>query len=210
MDIFMGLILAIAVSIDGLSVGIIYGMKGIKIPLFSQLIIVVATSAAFVTAMNFGNVIMSFFHPTTAKIIGVSLLSVIGIWSLLEAFSRESNEKDKKTIAIFRITTLGLVVKILREPIAADTDTSGVIDIKEALLLGIALALDAFAAGFGASAAGFQIIWTTILISVTSLLFLSVGLCIGCKKLFFSKKIIIKCLPGTLLLALAIFKAIQK
>ena len=60
-------------SIDGLSVGYLRN-KGIKIPWFSQLIIVLTTSAAFMSAMSFGSVFMSFFPPTTAKFIGAILL----------------------------------------------------------------------------------------------------------------------------------------
>lgn len=210
MTVFTGIILAIAVSIDGLSVGIIYGMKDIKIAWLSQIIILSATSCAFVTAMLFGNAAISFFHPAKAKIIGAVILLALGIWSLIEALSRESSSKSEKTIAIFRIKPLGLAVKILREPTAADINTSGVIDIKEALLLGSALALDAFGAGFGAAAAGFGIIWTTILVSITSLLFLSVGLYIGSKKLVYLNQKVTIYLPGALLIALAVFKMFQK
>ncbi len=206
MTVFTGIILAIAVSIDGLSVGVIYGMKNIKIPWFSQLIIVLATSTALVTAMIFGNMAISFLDPTKAKFVRAILLFVLGTWSLLEASSRESKSKNKETVAVFQIKPLGLIVKILREPTKADADISGIIDIKEALLLGAALALDAFGAGFGAAAVGFEIIWTTVLVSITSLLFLSVGLNIGRKKLVYLNHKSTKYLPGALLIALAVFK----
>ncbi|HHY70830.1 MAG TPA: sporulation membrane protein YtaF, partial [Thermoanaerobacterales bacterium] len=82
MTVFTGIILAIAVSIDGLSVGVIYGMKNIKIPWFSQLIIVLATSTALVTAMIFGNMAISFLDPTKARSVRAILLFVLGTWSL--------------------------------------------------------------------------------------------------------------------------------
>jgi putative sporulation protein YtaF len=209
LTVLAGIILAIAVSIDGLSVGIIYGMKNIKIPWLSQIIIVLTTSCAFVTAMIFGNAVISFIHPTIAKYMGAILLFLLGLWSLLEASSRDSSKKSKETIAIFCIKPLGLVVKILREPTVADTDISGMIDIKEALLLGAALALDALGAGLGAAAAGYGIIRTTFFVSITSLLFLEVGLHIGRKKPVLLNEKSTKYLPGFLLLALAIIKVSQ-
>ncbi len=209
MDAFAGTILAIAVSIDGLSVGIIYGMKGIRLPWSSQLIIVLATSCAFAFAMFFGNVAVRFFHPVLANFIGAIILLFLGAWSLLEAFSRKSSNKREKTVVAFRIKSLGLVVKILREPTMADINTSGVIDTKEALLLGVALALDAFGAGFGAAAAGFGLGLTTILVSIASFVFLSIGLYIGRRKLVFLQKKSTKYLPGILLITLAIIRALQ-
>lgn len=130
------------------------------------------------------------------------------MWRLLQG--KVTKKKPKGTVAVLRIKPLGLVVKVLREPTVADTDTSGIIDIKEALLLGAALALDALGAGFGAAAAGFGVIWATILVSVTSLLFLTVGLHIGREKLVFLNQKLTKYFPGFLLLTLAVIKAFQK
>src|SRR5699024_2092555 len=45
---------------------------------------------------------------------------------------------------------------ILKDPTKADNDESGIISISEATVLGIALALDAFAAGFGAAMLGYS------------------------------------------------------
>jgi putative sporulation protein YtaF len=208
LSIFTSLILAIAVSIDGLSVGIIYGMKGIKVPWFSQLIIALATSTALMIAMCFGNVIMNFFNPVLARFLGALILFAMGIWSFWEASSKHTGKDIQETVATFKIKPLGLVITILKEPVIADADTSGVIDSKEAFLLGTALAMDAFGAGFGAAVAGFQLIWTTILVTVMSLLFLSAGLSIGRKKIWTGGGWA-KYLPGGLLLALAVIKALK-
>ena len=57
------------------------------------------------------------------------------------------------------------------------------------------------------AAAGFGIIWTTTLVSIASLIFLSIGLYIGRKKLVFLNQKLTKYLPGTLLLVLAFIKS---
>ena len=116
--------------------------------------------------------------------------------------------KNKDIIASFRIKT-PKVVKKSREPTTADADISGFID-KRRLYCWDSSSPDAFGAGFGAACAGFKIIWSTILVSVMSLLFLSIGLNIGNKKLVFLNERLTKYLPGYLLLALAAFKALKK
>ena len=46
------------------------------------------------------------------------------------------------------------MIQILRKPTVADFDKSGTISAGEALLLGIALSVDSFGAGIGASLLG--------------------------------------------------------
>lgn len=69
----------------------------------------------------------------------------------------ESRAADLATLMRIRIRGLGIVVQVLREPGRADMDRSGAIDAGEALVLGVALGLDALAAGFGASLIGFHL-----------------------------------------------------
>src|SRR5699024_11211761 len=64
---------------------------------------------------------------------------------------------------------------ILKDPTKADNDESGIISISEATVLGIALALDAFAAGFGAAMLGYSPFITAIFIALMSGLFLYSG-----------------------------------
>jgi putative sporulation protein YtaF len=55
-----------------------------------------------------------------------------------------------------KVKPLGIVIKVFYDPVMADLDESGDIDLKEALTLGVALGLDAFSAGLGVSIAGFS------------------------------------------------------
>lgn len=203
--IITSIILAVAVSIDSLSVGMIYGIRGIKIPIFSRLIIALTTFIAFIISMAFGASIQTYLLPRNAQILGAVILLIMGIWLLLKTIIG-INEDVTKTIATFNIKSLGVVIKILREPVSADTDTSGIIDPREAHLLGIALALDAFGAGFGAAIAGFNVLTTTLLVTLSSLVFLSVGLTVGHKKQFIVKEKNLEFLPALLLILLAVIK----
>lgn len=211
MATLLNIILAMSVSIDGFSIGVIYGIKGIKIPWISQLIIALSTSLSITAGMVFGKAIESFLSPSIAKFIGVIILFIMGIRSLKEAMDKDNNDlTDVPPIATFRIKSLGLAVMILREPTIADQDISGVIDPNESLFLGIALAMDAFGAGIGAAAAGFHVMTTVFLVTVMSILFLSMGLYIGSKKIPFFEKSWARFLPGSLLIALAATKAFHK
>jgi len=212
LDILSNIVLAVAVSIDGFSIGVIYGMKGIKIPWLSQLIIALATSAALSVAMVFGKAVEAVLNPGAARLIGVAILLATGIWSIMEAVKRSgsSGQNRPKTIATLKIRPMGLVVMILREPAIADRDISGVIDSKEAFLLGTALAMDAFGAGIGAAAAGFNVVFTVILVTIMSVVFLSAGLYTGAKKIPGLEDGWARFLPGGLLLALAVTKAFHR
>ncbi|MDN5302687.1 MAG: hypothetical protein PWQ60_2201 [Thermoanaerobacteraceae bacterium] len=212
LEILSNIVLAIAVSVDGFSIGIIYSMKGIRIPWFSQFIIALATSVALSVALVFGKAMEAFLNPSVARFIGVAILLAIGIWSMMEAVKRSgsSGQDRMKTIAALKIKPLGLVVMILREPAIADRDISGVIDPREAFLLGTALAMDAFGAGIGAAAAGFNAVLTITLVTIMSVLFLSAGLYTGAKRIPGMENGWAKFLPGGLLFALAVTKALHR
>jgi putative sporulation protein YtaF len=202
------LVFAVTLSIDSFFAGSTYGMKNIKISWKSQLILTAAASLALMLSMTFGGIVEKILNPVVAKYFGALILSVIGLWSLISAFKDQNLKNGKKNIiASFKIRPIGVVVKILREPALADADESGAIDPKEAVLLGAALALDSLGAGFGAAAAGFDIYLTTLFVALMSAFMLSIGIHIGRKfPGFKSNKI--KYVPGSLLITLALIKAL--
>ncbi|MGB9812228.1 MAG: sporulation membrane protein YtaF [Thermovenabulum sp.] len=172
------MLLAVAVSIDSLSFGIIYGMRNIKIPVFSQTVIALFSGTVFFIAMVMGSVLRSFLSESFAETLGSFIFFVIACSYLLKANLKYCH---KDTIATFSIKSLGIIIKILKEPESADMNVSGEIDLKESVFLGMALAIDAVAAGLGAAASGFSIILTSFLIAVFEFLFLYFGHLLGKK-----------------------------
>ena len=81
----------------------------------------------------------------------------------------QSKKKDKNK-------KFELFFSVLNKPDQADLDNSGVISGKEALLLGFALALDAFGSGLGAAMLGYSPLITATLISFMSGLFVFLGI----------------------------------
>lgn len=205
MKLFMILMLALAVSGDGFLVGVAYGVKKIRIPLLSLIVIALASSSAITVSMICGKGLASILNPDLASRAGAILLIVIGIYFLLQAWTERLNslgeDYDKPLITI-RIKPLGVIVQILKEPSSADLDSSGEINSREAFFLGLALALDALGAGLGAAMAGFNILITALFVGMIKFILVNSGLYVG--KIVLNQKWvnITTLLPGIILIAI--------
>lgn len=179
MDFSTGLLLlVIAVSLDGLTVGVTYGMKNVKIPFIALFIIMICSGTVVMTSMSMGHMLQLFISEKATNILGGFIFIFLG---LVVLFSILNTSKPSKTTkrhekSNTKLTSLKTVLKF---PQKADLDQSGSISLWEAVLLGIALALDAFGAGLGASLLGYPPLLTTVLIALMSGFFLFIGCQIG-------------------------------
>ncbi|GGB48512.1 sporulation membrane protein YtaF [Fictibacillus barbaricus] len=202
-------LLALAVSLDSFGAGLTYGIKSIKIPFRSIVIIAICSAFTFLFSMLLGFTLEQFISHKTSEVLGGLILLGIGIYSLWQVFlpEKENIEKEPKNIMLFEIKSLGIVIHILKKPVIADIDKSGSITGWEAVLLGIALSLDAFGAGIGAALIDLSPILTTLCIAVMSSLFLWGGMALGLY--FFNKTNWMKrlsILPGVLLIVMGLLK----
>lgn len=194
-------LLACALSLDGFGVGVTYGLRKIRIPMLSIVIISACSGIIIYLSMQIGVWIAQYVSPEYCKWIGAIILIGIGSWALIQLFlSKSSGEEEdqaniesdvipsikedphevtKKTVFLFEIKLFGLVIQILKTPSVADVDRSGSISASEAALLGVALSLDAFGAGLGAALLGFSPLWTSISIAIASGTFLYMGTRVG-------------------------------
>jgi putative sporulation protein YtaF len=219
---FLSLVLfAFAVSLDGFGAGVAYGMRRIKIPWFSLVIICLASSLAISLSMFFGHLTGSFFAPVWADRIGSFILVVMGCWIILQAWKSRAirkslveekgdktsyakdNKENEKTV-IISIRFLGIVIQILREPERADFDHSGTINTKEAAVLGFALAMDALGAGFGVAMTGFTPFLTPVVVGIFKFILVSGGLYLGAHKINGRLGEKAAFLPGVVLILLGI------
>ncbi|GIQ69828.1 sporulation membrane protein YtaF [Xylanibacillus composti] len=186
------LLLALAVSLDGFGVGVMYGIRKIRIPAVSILIIAICSGLVIWCSMQIGAVLLHFLSPAVAKMIGAFILIGIGIWAIWQMIAHKNSNASEsppaqpdpkrdspKTVIHVEIRQLGIVIDILRTPVKADMDRSGTISATEAGLLGLALSLDALGAGLGAALLGFSPLWTSLLIGITCGAFIATGLQIG-------------------------------
>ncbi len=160
--------------------------------------------------MMIGKAIAWFISPHITEILGGVILISIGAWVIYQFFKSdnkgESLEEKDPYILKLEIKSLGIVIQILRKPMTADIDQSGTINGIEALLLGLALSLDAFGAGVGAAMFGFEPLLTAAVIAFMSSSFLWVGLRSGFLLSYWSWLNRLSFLPGILLIVIGLMK----
>ncbi|HHU63075.1 MAG TPA: sporulation membrane protein YtaF [Clostridiales bacterium] len=205
------LILSVAISIDSFSIGVSYGIKKLRIPIFPFVLIISESTASLLLSRAIGDTINMFVSPKISAIISCMMLLGLGLWmffhSLVTLNSRHKKESNfDKTSTNKNLKLIEIIMAILKEPSQADMDVSGEINTKEALILGIALALDSFGAGLGASIGEFNMMVIIILTTVFNVTFLSLGLTIGHRlsRLWSHNKI--ELTPGILLIMLGILR----
>lgn len=163
MDGLSAAALALALSVDGLAVGIAYGMRDIRIPFRSLLIVGCCSAACFALALLTGKFVARIVDVSAPHIIGSTILILLGSWHVAKGWLDKKRattdgtsvaRESFGTLLRIRIRGLGVVVQVLREPGKADLNRSGSIETGEAFLLGLALGLDATAVGFGAAFMG--------------------------------------------------------
>lgn len=219
------LLLAFAVSVDGFGVGVTYGLRRIRIPFLSVIIIACCSGFIIWLSMQVGTLIAAYMPETVAKDVGACVLIGIGIWALvqLKRGKEEDGAGEKKPpvitkvedrthpvlVMIVELKRLGLVIQILKTPQAADVDRSGVISASEAVMLGVALSLDAFGAGLGAAMLGLPPLLTALTIAAASAFFLLGGLGFGFKFSNWKGMQALSLLPGIMLIVMGIMKLLN-
>lgn len=202
MLIFQAMLFALALSLDGFGVGFSYGMRKISIPKLPFLIICSSSALAISLSMLIGKFLAAVIPYEIANKTGSLLLIFMGLWILTQSIIL--NIIPENRIYKLRIKNLRLIVNILKEPVKADIDSSGIIDIKEALFLGIALAMDALGAGFAAAMAGYSPYFTPLCVAIAKFILVSLGLFLGKEFSFIKMKNEMSLLPGGLIILLGL------
>lgn len=199
------LVLALAVSLDSLSVGFTYGVKKMRVPGFSLMLMSLISAFGMLVSMMVGQSLCSMLG-NQCHIIGSAILILMGFFSLGTTCLPKTKQKDFTSIST--ASPLKMVARVVEEPVEADLDESGEISIIEALLLGAALALDSLGAGFGAALADYQLVITSGLVGLLTLATLSIGLRAGQMVELPSNSLWAKLAPGVLLVLLGTSKLI--
>jgi len=165
----VAMLMAVALSLDGFGVGLAYGLRRIRIPMSSLIAIALCTVFAMGISMLFGRWVTLWLKFIPVQILGATILLALGVFQLGRAIwnrKREFFPEAVPAMAVtvqkpvlepvfrFQLSLFGFVIQVLKTPDIADVDGSGAISLRESLLLGCALALDAFATGIGAAMAG--------------------------------------------------------
>lgn len=211
------LLLAIALSLDSFGAGVTYGLRQIRIPFFSVVVIALCSGFMIVLSMLGGQWLSRWLSPGVADGLGAGIMIGIGLFALWNA-SRKKVETEEKVsrldetsnrrVILLEFRTLGYMVQILKTPTAADMDRSGTISPVEAVMLGLALSLDAFGAGFGAALLGYSPWLTAVMIAGVSSLFLLAGMRAGFRLHRWNWGRTAVYLPGILLMGIGVSRLI--
>jgi len=171
--------LAVAVSFDGFAAGFVYGVRRLEVPFISLLTVSLLSALSMALSIGVGKLICLMVDIGVASLLGGAILCIIGGWIVVEALAyKESGPVDEREEfsgeARFRY-----IRGVLREPVRADIDHSGSISCGEAMLLGIALAMDAFGAGIGAAMTGLPLLLTAATVGLIKFVLVKSGVCVG-------------------------------
>ena len=213
---FSIIILAVSLSLDALGAGVSYGLRKIKIPLIPKLFICFFSILYSGAALALGKSLSAVLPPYFSKLIGITILGLMGIWIITQALLKNDGEDesrvdcicDDKTLFKIVIKSLGISVHVIRNPLEGDIDRSGFIDIPESLLLGLALSVDAIGVGIGSALSGFHSMFIPFTVGLFQLAFLYAGTYFG-EKFSMIKNLnrkVLSLLPGILLICLAIIR----
>lgn len=162
--------ISLLACLDCLSVGITYGMRKIRIPWLSMLILSVCSGIAMYGSMKLCNWVMQWFSTSFATTLGALVFMFLGIFTLLQG---KQNQPLAKT------TRKNSLYQVLQSPVKADRDQSGTISPMESMLLGVALSLDTLVIGLGTAMMGIPPMATAITVTLMSGCFLYLGIALG-------------------------------
>ncbi len=197
------LLLATAVSFDSLSLGIAYSLTQVRVPVSARLVVSGISGLVVVFTMSLGAKTWGLLSDSLANQLGGALLLALGAYTLLRGL--EVPER-KETPQNSQVPKTSQILRVLLRPNRADLDNSQQISGFEAIVLGLALAMDACAAGFGALVASLPQSAMVLSVFFANLAFLSLGLSQG-QRLQKRKGLQSwKWMPGTLIMLLGVFR----
>ncbi|MFI3205675.1 MAG: manganese efflux pump [Clostridia bacterium] len=161
---------AIAVSIDGMIAGFVYGAVKIKVPLKSLCFLSCVPIVMCLITMNFANLFVSMVSEDFVRLLGFFAMLCLSFMSVRQYFLSKKQNIQKKDIT-----------NILIKPELADLDGTKDINLKEALVLGFAVGVDASAASATLALLQVDIIFCSVLMGFIHFVFIGTGNGLGKK-----------------------------
>ena len=210
MSILYILLLGLAVSMDSFIAGATYGIRKIRLPFLSLLIVggvtALCSGLAIVAAGLFGGLI----NAHIAIAVGSFLLLSIGLFSIFQEYLLQcAKGPDDQTNPRLSMRIGRIIINIMVDPEAVDFDHSKSISAGEAVMLGFALGLDNMAATFAASLLGVLPLYTPVVMGLLQMLLIAGGIYLGALVLpqSFSKRF--PYLSGIILVLIGLFRLVK-
>ena len=158
---------SVSSNFDNLIIGISYGIKKIRIPIISNLLIAFITFIGTALSMIFGKSLTAYIPIAVSNVIGAIMIIGIGIAGLIKYFHSKKNNQACESPSP------------LKNPEKYDKNTNNRIEFREAVSLGLALSINNIGLGIGASIGGLHVLPAAIGSFVFSFIFISIGDLLG-------------------------------
>lgn len=208
----MLLLLGAALSMDALGIGVSYGLRGIRLGWRAQAVIFVLTLVYTAAAAAAGTRLLGVLPAGAAKAAGVVLLFGMGLFVMVSAVRGEKPKPagggQERTILDRTWRSLGITVRIIKNPAACDMDQSNSISGWEAAYLVLVLCLDSIGAVVGTALTGAGVGLLPVCTALFQVAFLKIGHLAG-RRLSAARWADSKCvmlLPGVVLLGIGVVR----
>ncbi|MBX6354043.1 MAG: manganese efflux pump [Thermoflavifilum sp.] len=161
--------IAVASNLDNAGVGIAYGVRRIRISWLANLVIAIISGLATWASGWLGRALVAYMPGRAAAWMGAVVMAAVGLWVMSEPWRSRRPSRPPRTV----------VARILRDPVTADFDGSQTISLLEALVLGVALAVNALVGGFDAGILQMGLVWVGAAVAVCSFLLLGLSAYVG-------------------------------
>ncbi len=165
-------LIAVISNLDNLAAGVAFGMRDTRIAAAPNLVIAAVTMAATAVAMTSGRAVSGVLAPSFAAALGASIISAIGIWTVLASLYAARLPAGSPEPGIDHRRSARFLL-------SGELSRRKVISCREALTLGVALSVNNAAAGVGAGVAGISPLATTLLAGALSLICVGGGSRVG-------------------------------
>lgn len=183
MKLTTALLIALALSVDAFFAGVTFGLKRVRVPITSALIVGGTSGLIVYTALLAGHRLAELLPPQLAPWLGAGLLIAIGLWVL----TRQPQTKNPGPASPW-----------------PDFDRSGHISPWEAVWLGGALAIDAFGTGLGISLSGGHGPTLPVAAALVTLMAILLGSLLGSRVARRTPARLAHYLPGAILILLGL------
>jgi putative Mn2+ efflux pump MntP len=95
--VFSSFLLSISSNVDAFAVAIAYGVKKLKIGIWSNLLIALVSTGGTVLSMSVGAVISRYLPNSAANFLGSGVLIAVGFWEIWDTLEREKKRTRSKT-----------------------------------------------------------------------------------------------------------------
>ncbi|MBZ9607466.1 manganese efflux pump [Clostridium estertheticum] len=171
--IISALSFSLSSNLDNAVVGIAYGIKKVRIGIIANLIIAIVTSVGTLLSMLIGAYISKFLPHSIANGLGAIVITILGVYFIIQSIVNLSNNTNSKALALKNITDM---IDYAEE---SDLDNSGDINMKEALIVAFGLTFNNLGTGVAASITGVNIQLTVISTFILSILTIIFGEALG-------------------------------